>query len=513
MKKIKKIFALLIAMVMVLGMSTAVFAAQSEGTTASIQITTDATLEGATANTYNAYKIFDATYDSLTGTNNQAAKDPTYSPDDAAVAYFMKTGNPWISTVQGMTNYFTVKAAADNSGYTVELKEGVADSADTAKAIATALKTALSSLTLTGDYTGIPVTAGGAAVNVQPGYYLIASDTATNLQLITTNVTIVEKNEYVHDEKIAETASVSIGESATYYVKVFIPANVNTTLPVVVHDVLPEQLSFNNDVKVSVSTTDPAADATTDAAKRAAYAALTYSELGDAYTVKTSDMSDTTCTFEISINTTSLKGNYIVFKYSAELLATAASDTGYVNREYTTYSDYKTTPSTPEVKTYDFNIKKVDSQETQLTGAEFELRNAAGTAYEFFAVTGGYKKVDTKDATTVDATKVTKLAAGNINIAGLGAGTYNLVETKAPTGFNQLDAPVIITIADDGTITATYKEETLTNVSDLFTIENQAGSVLPSTGGIGTTIFYIIGAILVIGAGVVLVTRRRMNAN
>lgn len=504
MKKMKKIFALLIAMVMVLSMSTAVFA-QTEGTTASIQITTDVTLEGATANTYNAYKIFDATYNSLTGTNTQDAKDPTYNPADAAVAYFMKTGNPWISTVQGMSDYFTVKAAADNSGYTVELKDGVANTADTAKAIATTLKTALLSLTLTGDYAGITVTAGGDAVSVQPGYYLIASDTATNLALVTTDVKLVEKNEYVNDLKVAETASVSIGESATYYVKVFIPENVNTSLPVVVHDQLADELSYNDDVKVSVSATDPGTTAT-------AFAALSYSGLSDAYTVTKTGLSDG-CDFEISINTTSLKGNYLVFKYSAELLATASADGKYVNKEFTTYSNYETTPSTPEVTTYDFDIKKVDSEGTALDGAEFELRTSADVAISFFEVEGGYKKADSSDATNIDATTVKTLEAGTINIAGLGAGTYNLVETKAPTGFNQLTAPVIITIADDGTITATYNGETLENASDLFEIENNAGSVLPSTGGIGTTIFYIIGAILVIGAGVVLVTRRRMSAN
>lgn len=448
MKKMKKIVALLIAMVMVLGMSTMAFAAQTEGTTASIKITTDSTLEGETANTYQAYKIFDASYDSLSGKNTQAAKDTFDYDKDTAVSYFMKTGNPWIATVQGMTDYFTVTAAADGSGYTVMLKEDVADTADTAKAIASALNTARTSLTLSGDYAGIDVVAGGAAVNVQPGYYLIASDTATNLQLITTDVELVEKNEYVNDEKVAETASVTVGESATYYIKVYIPANVNKTLPVVVHDDLAAELSFNNDVTYYIGETDPAADATTDAAKIAAYKALTYSELTDAYNVTSTGLTDG-CDFEISINTTDIAGNYIIFKYTAELLAAASADGKYVNKEFTTYSNYETTPSTPEVTTYDFDIKKVDGEGTELEGAIFELRSTAdGDPIQFFEVAGGYKKADTYDTTTVDATKVTDL---------------------------------------------------------------EAGTILPSTGGIGTTIFYIVGAILVIGAGVVLVTRSRMN--
>ena len=281
----KKILAILLALTMIVGLMSVAFADQTEGKTASIKITTDETLEGAAANKYLAYKIFDAQYESLSGKNTQDDKDTFDYPDGTAVAYFMETGNPWIATVQGMTDYFTVTAAADGSGYTVVLKDGVANTAETAKAIATTLKTALASLTLTGDYEGIEVVAGGDAVSVQPGYYLIASDNATNLQLITTNVEMVEKNEYINDLKIAETASVSIGESATYYVKVFIPANVNTTLPVVVHDELPDQLSFNNDVKVSVSDSDPGD--TSDALK-----ALTYGNLTSAYTVTTTGLTD-----------------------------------------------------------------------------------------------------------------------------------------------------------------------------------------------------------------------------
>ena len=99
-----------------------------------------------------------------------------------------------------------------------------------------------------------------------------------------------------------------------------------------------------------------------------------------------------------------------------------------------------------------------------------------------------------------------------VNFQGFKAGDYYLVETGTSTGYNLLDGPVTVTITDtsaDGTISHTV---TPVNALDQVEVENHQGTVLPSTGGIGTTIFYILGSLLVIGAGVVLVTRRRLDA-
>ena len=114
----------------------------------------------------------------------------------------------------------------------------------------------------------------------------------------------------------------------------------------------------------------------------------------------------------------------------------------------------------------------------------------------------------------------------------MGAGEYTITELLAPDGYNKLENPIAFTITytapevepAEGTETCTWDTSvsgvdgsnvTFDSSTGLFkiTVENNSGTTLPSTGGIGTTIFYIIGAILVIGAGVVLVTRRRMSAN
>lgn len=112
-------------------------------------------------------------------------------------------------------------------------------------------------------------------------------------------------------------------------------------------------------------------------------------------------------------------------------------------------------------------------------------------------------------ATTNDTTAVTTDATGKFTIEGLGAGTYYLTETTSPAGYNQLSKPITIVIAENGQITV---DRIAVAEGEPVKVLNQTGNELPSTGGMGTTIFYVVGGVLVVGAGVLLVTRKRMNA-
>lgn len=116
-----------------------------------------------------------------------------------------------------------------------------------------------------------------------------------------------------------------------------------------------------------------------------------------------------------------------------------------------------------------------------------------------------YRVAKTGEATTTD--KVITPATGKFTIQGLDADIYYLTETKQPDGYNKLSKAVKIVIDEKGNITVDDK----TPSTELVEVENKSGSILPSTGGMGTTLFYIFGAILVIGSGVVLITKKRMK--
>ncbi|MDO5798851.1 MAG: SpaA isopeptide-forming pilin-related protein [Eubacteriales bacterium] len=150
-------------------------------------------------------------------------------------------------------------------------------------------------------------------------------------------------------------------------------------------------------------------------------------------------------------------------------------------------------------------------------GAETALADAIFTLSKDSKGTNPIKFVE--DITTGDIYRVAKTGetgeptvttptSGRFTIKGLDAGTYYLTETQQPAGYNKLKDPVKVVIKEDGTITV--GENTTTPVNEVK-VENNTGSILPSTGGSGTTLIYILGAVLVLGSSVVLITKKRMR--
>ena len=173
-------------------------------------------------------------------------------------------------------------------------------------------------------------------------------------------------------------------------------------------------------------------------------------------------------------------------------------------------------------------------------GAYYKLKDNGGytttaptddTKNKYETTTKDYNKVEKKDLVNLKAESVNFVAEvgedGILSITGLSAGTYTIQEIKAPDGYNLLRDPIILVItcttdvndAESGTKctwSATKNGEILSSFDEatgLFGLDvpNNQGAQLPETGGIGTTIFYIVGSILVVGAAILLVTKKRMS--
>ena len=256
-----------------------------------------------------------------------------------------------------------------------------------------------------------------------------------------------------------------------------------------VKDNMSAGLTYNNDVKVTINDTDVNCTTVEDAA--------------------------ITNGFHISINVKDQQANVgkdIVITYTATVNKDAVvGSAGNPNEAELIYSndpsnaESKTTTPPEIVKVYTAKliIDKVDGSAdkddptAKLSGAKFVLKNSAGKYYKYADDVVSW--VDNLE----DATVVTTDTNGAASFNGLENGTYALVETEAPEGYNKLTKAISVTID--------YKNDTA-GVGQTTQVANLTGTELPSTGGTGTAMFYIIGAIMVIGAGVVLIARRRMGA-
>ena len=172
----------------------------------------------------------------------------------------------------------------------------------------------------------------------------------------------------------------------------------------------------------------------------------------------------------------------------------------------------KTQPDTEKVYSSKIVIDKYDSDDksVKLSDAQFVLINNEGKYYQYIAAneeTGALAKVNWVDDQQL-ATVATTDAQGFASFDGLKDGSYSLKEIKAPEGYNLLTDIVSVTIDGSSVLT---NENGVTVLTVTAEVENNTGSTLPETGGIGTTIFYAVGGVLVVGAGVLLITRKRMS--
>lgn len=236
------------------------------------------------------------------------------------------------------------------------------------------------------------------------------------------------------------------------------------------------------------------------------------------------------CTFEIeftqSFCNTLGSNDQIIVTYSATLNENAIiAGTGNVNETWLKYGDSSTTThSTTTTKTYSIPVFKYTMKgntETALAGATFTLSknqdgknpiNLVKTSAEN-AAEGTYRVAKTGESGTV--TTVTTPDSGKFKIQGLDADTYYLTETQQPAGYNKLSAPIKIKIDDAGAVfilkNSANGTETSEAITDYVKVLNNTGTILPTTGGNGTSLIYFLGAVLALVSGVVLITKQRMK--
>lgn len=495
MKIIKKIAAIMLSVMMVLGMCSVVGAAETSGTSA----TKDGkiTIKNAVPEqTYTIYQILE-----LESFSDKKTKDTGN--------YAYKATSKWKSFVESSTGKTYLET--DNSGYVTWKKN--AEPAAFAKAALAYAKEQTSSIAE--DFKVAPeATAGNTTStvtfdNLSLGYYLVDSSVGSLCSLDTTakEVEIQEKNGVPSVEKKVKSGSTykdkntaSIGDKVEFKTTITAKKGAENY---VLHDTMSAGLTFDNKVNVTLKKNNGGAETTVSEAQ---YKLVT---------------PGTECTFEVKFEKelcdTLENDDQLIVTYSATLNDKAEiGNAGNKNETKLTYGDNnKTETATTTTRTFEIPVFKYTLKNT----VETALEDATFTLSKDSVTTPGKKdiiKLKKKDGTTTEeylvnssgtVTEITTRDTGKFKIQGLDAGTYYLTETQQPAGYNKLKDPLMIVIDENGNIKVGTEPTAVTEVKVL----NNTGSILPSTGGMGTTLFYIFGAILVVGSGVVLITKKRMK--
>lgn len=474
MKHAKKLVSILLVLAMALTLSVAAFAAAGDPGTIKI--------ENALTNTeYNAYKIFDLEFDN----------------ENDIYTYTIETGSPWYSTVSAFI--------AKTEGISLKTKDAdtmiveATDAFDEAAAAEFAKELKAANVTATADAT-LNATNGYTA-SVPYGYYFVDSNLGTLCELRNTNptATISEKNEVPEIKKEVQEDSDSkwgakndadLGQVVDFKATIKVKTGAENY---VMHDKMSDGLTFDSStVKVFVDNTAITAGA-------------------DTFTVKTSDLEHNDCDFEIVFSNAWIAdkaGKDIVVEYSATVNENAViAGEGNPNETWLDYGEeFSTEESVTTTFVWEFGVSKVIAgTTTPLAGAKFTLSKSengtpltftqAGTVYTYSAA-GSVTEFETTDS-------------GKFSVKGLDADTYYLTETEAPAGYNKLNAPIKVVINNDGKVF--FDDETTADADKIVEVENNTGTQLPETGGMGTTVLYVIGALLVVGAIVLLVSKKRMS--
>ena len=511
MKRMKKIMALMLAAIMMMAMSVTAFAAEgATGTlTLTVNVKTTTPAQDLKGQTINLYKLFDVTESKSGETTNYAyTVNNTYKDALASVLKigetakdeeFVKAVADQEATIQQFANDFTAKALTDNLGAT-KTSGKITES-----------KTSYEFTGLDAGYYLVYVTGGK---EIQSSLVTVDADTNTvNLKTEAPSIT-----------KTADKETVSIGQVVKYTVTGSIPDTTGYAEYVYkIHDELSTGLDFVNDA---------AGTALEEGATTVTVAVAFGEGSTDASTAPTTATLDSTNKKKMSLDLSEWvranqtnKGKEFTVTYYAKVNKDAVvTEKNNAKLEYgnNPTDTTTTTPSEAKTPTYPLDILKTKKDSNvKLAGAKFSLYTSEADAKNGtnpIKVTGknGNYVVDSNSTTTeFESVENIEGKGYNLRVNGLAEGTYYLVETKAPDGYNKLTAPVVIKITkstDTDVNNWTISKDGTVETDKIIDIANSTGSLLPSTGGRGAIAFAVIAALLVFGVAVSFIRDKRKEA-
>ena len=458
MKNLRKILSLVLTLALGIALISPVSAAT---------ITINGTID---KQDYNAYKIFDVT---------QAGDSYAYSID--------KT-NDWFEVVEDYAEEkgtITLTPVGETTKYVVDASE--IDAADFAAY-------------LNDHKTGKDITksgkGNGGTINIEvteAGYYFVDSSLGALciLHTASTNVTVNEKNSVPTIEKKVDKENASVNDEVTFTLTLTAGGKADTSY--IIHDTMTEGLTLQKDSFEIILGES--------AVKEENYDIRT----------ETNELADENCTFEIefkdSYTATLQKDAKIIITYKATINRLAVQPSEVENKVQVQYGNTYSPESKVKVYNYDFDLIKINEAKETLKGARFKLYDALENGNEILLVADSYTEAD---GTVVNYYRpaqageeddvVDYIEAGTVSIKGLRIDKYYLEEILAPEGYNQLTSRFEVDLQGDRTI-----------ATEPVKVTNTTGLILPDTGGIGTVLFVTVGSIMVMGFGVLLVTKLRMS--
>lgn len=511
MKTVKKALVLILAVALCILAAMPALAAGGDGTEPK---TATVSIAGVTGHTYSVYQIFtgDVAADGENVYLSNAKYGQNYVPEGKTLGGTVPEAD--LALITDAEAFANQLVTAGNLG----------------EPFGTLTEAAEWKLTVPTGYYLVTDSVTGDAENTNISAYIVQIAADITLTPKTTTPTLDKK--IVDGENLVDAADHAIGESFNFNLTAKVPtANLAqyTTYQMIFSDTMSAGLTFEEIKSVTVGGVTLTAEQYTFVQDTATNSfTLTVADLKKVEGTAADDQGNIVAEVVYSAH---LNPNAEVTSNSGAV--TTNTNTAHLVYSNDPYSDGTGTTPDSEVYVYTFNLDgtKVDGEGAPLAGAGFTLYDETGeNAYSFAKVGENYYLYNADYAANYGETPeiVTEIISANETgkfvFNGLKAGTYVLKETKTPPTYNTC-LPITIVISaetsknDEGatvvTLTHTQQKQDEENPSGAqdgtaITVTNKRGSLLPSTGGIGTTIFYVVGGILVVGACVLLLVRKRV---